>query len=83
MTITMIPTMAAYLRDLEFIPFGDIGIQDKPFLRIASIDSPFRELIAWAYLNTACRPGLPDRDFNSWCNEVIDTFQNEGGDEPT
>ena len=39
-----IPTMAANLRDLEFIPIQHIG-SDKQFLRIASVDSPFRELI--------------------------------------
>lgn len=66
-----IPTMAAYMRDLEFIPVSDVGIVDMPFLRIASIDSPFRELVAWAYLNTACRPGLPDRDFDSWRDEIL------------
>lgn len=74
-----IPTMAASLRDLEFVPLDDIGGDGKPFFRIASIDSPFRELIAWAYLNTACRPGLPDRDFNSWCDEIIATLDTGSG----
>ena len=66
-----IPTMAANLRDLELIPVEEIGMSDKLFLRVASIDSPFRELIAWAYMQTACRPGLPDRDFDSWRNEIV------------
>ena len=65
-----LPTMAANLRDLDFIPIQHIG-SDKQFLRIASLDSPFRELIAWAYLQTACRPGLPDRDFDSWRDEIV------------
>lgn len=78
-----IPTMAANLRDLQFIPVGDIGISEKPFHRIASIDSPFRELVAWAYLHTACRPGLPDRDFDAWRDEIIAILGNEGGDERT
>lgn len=76
-----IPTMAVNLRDLEFIAIEDIG-PNKQFLRVASVDSPFRELIAWAYLQTACRPGLPDRDFNSWCDEIVADLQNdESGDE--
>jgi CheY-like chemotaxis protein len=66
-----IPSMAANLRKLEFIPISDIGESDKSFLRIASIDSPFRELVSWAYMHTACRPGLPDRDLNSWQDEII------------
>ena len=71
-----IPTMMADLRDLEIIPIGDIGVDNKPFLRVASIDSPFREMVAWAYLHTACRPGLPDRDFISWRDEIIGTLGN-------
>ena len=70
-----IPTMAANLRDLELIPVEEIGMSDKLFLRVASIDSPFRELIAWAYMQTACRPGLPDRDFDSWRDEIVENVK--------
>ena len=66
-----IPTMAANLRNLELIPVEKIGTSNKPFRRIASLDSPFRELISWAYMQTAGRPGLPDRDFKSWRDEII------------
>ena len=75
-----IPTMAANLRDLEFIPIQHIG-SSKKFLRIASVDSPFRELIAWAYLQTACRPGLPDRNFDSWRDEIVADLKSDGGEE--
>lgn len=75
-----IPTMAASLRNLEFIPIADVGISGAGFLRIASLDSPFRELVAWAYLQTACRPGLPDRDLESWRNEIVADLGTEGGD---
>ena len=30
--------------------------------RIASLDSPFREFVGWAYLQISCRPGVPPRD---------------------
>ena len=63
-----IPTMAADLRDLELIPIEQLK---EKFCRIASLDSPFRELVAWAYLQTAGRPGFPDRDIDSWRDEVI------------
>ena len=66
----VIPTMAANLRDLELIPIGNIG-NEADFRRVASLDSPFRELVAWAYLQNAGRPGLPDRDLQSWAQEVI------------
>ena len=73
---TKIPTMAANLRNLELIPFDKIGsIDSKEFLRIASIDSPFRELVAWAYLQVSCRPGQPERDLQSWAEEIIETVE--------
>ena len=78
-----IPTMVANLRDLELIPVKDISVSDSSFRRVASIDSPFRELIAWAYQQTSCRPGLPDRDFDSWCDEIISNLKSEGSGEQT
>ena len=72
-----IPTMAVDLRDLELIPVNDISISDGPFRRIASVDSPFRELVAWAYMQIAGRPGLPDRDSASWTEEIIATLESE------
>ncbi len=78
-----IPSMAANLKKLEFIPISDIGEPNKSFLRIASIDSPFRELVSWAYMNTACRPGLPDRDFSTWKDEIIVILKNTSSDERT
>ena len=76
-----IPSMAADLRSLELIPIADIGSERKAFIRIASIDSPFRELISWAYLQIACRPGLPERNFGLWCDEIVSSLKSElGGD---
>lgn len=72
-----IPTMAANLRDLELIPISEISDSGGQFHRVASVDSPFRELIAWAYMQIAGRPGLPDRDFESWADEIITTLENE------
>lgn len=72
-----IPAMTADLRNLEFIPVKDINLSDAAFLRIASLDSPFRELVSWAYLQIACRPGMPDRDFDSWRDEIIALLESE------
>ena len=72
-----IPTMVANLQELELIPLGDIGLTDKRFLRIASLDSPFRELVSWAYFQVSGRPGVPDRDFASWSDEIIADYKNE------
>ena len=69
-----IPAMAADLRDLELIHIDDVG-DDRRYKRQASLDSPFRELVAWAYMQTACRPGLPERDLDTWAQEIRDSAQ--------
>lgn len=68
-----IPSMGADMKELELVPLAQIGVKSskKLYWRIASIDSPFRELISWAYLQVAGRPGLPDRDFDSWVEEIV------------
>lgn len=63
--------MAVDFRKLELIELGAIGDGDKEYLRVASVDNPFRELVAWAYILNAARLGLPDRDFDSWVEEII------------
>lgn len=63
-----IPHMAANLRDLELVRFEWIK---EHYEIVASIDSPFRELVAWAYMQVGCRPGLPDRDFAAWCEDIL------------
>lgn len=70
----VIPASVANLKDLEVIAFASIGPIDSTtheFLRIASIDSPFREQVAWAYLTTAARPGMPERDLKPWAEELV------------
>lgn len=72
----VIPTMLVDVRALELAPIDHIGIgSDCKFQRVASLDSPFRELVSWAYLQTAGRPGLPDRDVDSWVSDVEERVQ--------
>ena len=69
-----IPAMAANLRNLELIDLEKIGAGGEfEYYRIASCDSPFRELVAWAYMQNAARPGLPERDLKTWAEEIIAT----------
>jgi len=52
-----------------------VGLTEKGeagFTRIASIDSPFREQIAWAHLQIAGRPGVPERDIDKWTQEILE-----------
>ena len=67
-----IPRMGANLRDLDLLQFDEIGEEGSgaQHVRVASVDSPFRELVSWAYLQNAGRLGLPDRDRGKWAEEV-------------
>ena len=65
------PAMTADLRDLELVSLDRVGKEDEEYERVLSMDSPFRELVAWAYLQTCGRPGLPDRDVKAWSEEII------------
>jgi CTP synthase len=51
------------------IAYESIG-ENKEYIKIASIDSPFREAIIWAYMQINCRPGLPDRNFDLWTQQI-------------
>lgn len=64
----VIPHMAADVKDLQLIPLEDAK---KDFVVAASIDSPFREMISWAYIQMAGRVGLPDRNCDKWCDELL------------
>ena len=77
-----IPTMMANFRDLCLIPVDDVGEHEtgRKYARVASIDSPFREMIAWVYSNFTGRPGLPDRDFDNWAAEIVTSALSKGGD---
>jgi CTP synthase len=70
-----IPNMAIWYKQLELIKLGDIdpvgGDTKRPYVRVLSVDSPFREQIVWAYLEIACRPGVPDRDWVTWGKAIV------------
>ena len=65
----VLPNMACDFKNLEMIVFENIG-ENKEYIRVASIDSPFREAIIWAYMQINCRPGLPDRNFDLWTQQI-------------
>lgn len=72
----VIPSMAANLRELEIIELEEIGLNEsdpKTFIRLASIDSPFREQLIWAYMTIAGRPGVPNRDLTEWAKQIAPT----------
>ncbi|MCG8098145.1 MAG: hypothetical protein JAZ05_03540, partial [Candidatus Thiodiazotropha taylori] len=58
-----------YTQDGERVS-GRHGGKAAKFIRIASVDSPYREQMAWNYQRVACRPGMPDRDIGAWATEM-------------
>ena len=66
-----IPTMIADLRDPEPVDLDEVARGDGEFERVASLDSPYREMVAWACVRAAARPGLPDRDTEFRAEENI------------
>ena len=90
-----IPNMFADMKDLELVPWEniidkeesgsreEIGDKEKSqpkYYRVASVDSPFREMISQVYQLVSTRPGLPERDFESWVKELSEELwgKNEG-----
>lgn len=72
--------MCINLRNCEYINYKNITIskdninRTKYYVRIASIDSPFSEMIIWAYMTIACRPGLPVRNVEDWSKSIYDEY---------
>lgn len=65
------PPLVADFRELLLIELDDIGQAHEDYYRVASVDNPLRELVAWAYMSSAARVALPDRDFDGWAKEII------------
>jgi CheY-like chemotaxis protein len=70
----ILPSMTASLRDVELISVTELMKTDATALykKIASVDSPFREQIAWGYVTRIGRPGMPDRDFDKWAEQLVE-----------
>lgn len=64
------PAMTADFRNLGLIEIDQIGGSELLYERVASIDNPWRELLAWAFMLAAARPGMPDRDYKGWAEEL-------------
>jgi CTP synthase len=75
----ILPPMTAELKKLELIEVNKIGeVEGCEYYRVVSVDSPFREMIVWAYLQVTGRPGLPDRDFDGWADQIYQSVKQAG-----
>ncbi|MPM52112.1 hypothetical protein SDC9_98868 [bioreactor metagenome] len=71
----VIPYITVNLKKIELVALSEIALSisshtEQPYVRVLSIDSPFREQIVWAHMQNACRPGVPDRDTENWAREL-------------
>lgn len=74
----VLPNLCFDVKKLDLVSINEVRYQSGDakadvWERVASLASPFRERIAWAYLNTAGRPGVPAIDTINWA----DGFFNE------
>jgi CTP synthase len=61
------PHMICDFKEIETISYDKL---DEMFERVVSIDSPFRESIVWADITINGRPGLPERDCETWLESI-------------
>ncbi|MBQ3715977.1 MAG: hypothetical protein II892_10450 [Fibrobacter sp.] len=72
------PYLTVNLKKLSFIKLSEIslspllmGKEKFNYCRVASVNSPYREQIVWAHMVNSCRPGVPDRDYKSWAENIL------------
>ena len=80
-----VPLMAANLKRLELVEWERIDLrrngwdaEGPELVRVASTDSPFREMAVWAYLKVTGRPGMPDTDIERWLGEISSHLETGG-----
>ena len=65
---SVIPDTVINLKELKLIPLTQLS---SNYQKIASLSSPYKERLIWAYMQTACRPGVPDLDIEKWCDYLF------------
>ncbi len=73
----VLPYMTADLKVIELIDLSKIALsedqitEETEYIRVLTIDSPFREQIVWAHMQNSCRPGVPERNTELWAKEIL------------
>ena len=63
----ILPELVADMKDIFTIEFYDV----KKYKKIISLSSPYCERLVWAYMQNACRPGVPSLDVQRWAEKLI------------
>ena len=73
----ILPYMTANLKIIELIDLSKIALsverisEETEYVRVVTIESPFREQIVWAHMQNSCRPGVPERNTKLWAKEIL------------
>jgi len=74
---SVFPLMAINLKKLRLIGLKGIRvleqIENETHHRLASVDSPFRERLSFAFTQVAGRPGLPDIDWQQCIDSISES----------
>lgn len=63
----ILPDLVVDMKDISTIEFDDMG----KYKKIISLSSPYCERLVWAYMQNACRPGVPSLDVQRWAEKLI------------
>ncbi len=64
----VMPNVAVNLKNLSLVKLEDLP---RKYDKKLSLSSPYKERLIWAYMQTACRPGVPDLDIEKWCDYLM------------
>lgn len=76
---SVIPYCTVDLKAMDQVLSSEIALSKEEindnhkYYRVASINSPFREQIVWAHMINSCRPGMPNRDMETWAKGILTT----------
>ncbi|MBR6985501.1 MAG: hypothetical protein IKH75_18625 [Ruminococcus sp.] len=74
---SVIPYCTVDLKSLDQVLSSEIALSKEEindnhkYYRVASVNSPFREQIVWAHMINSCRPGMPNRDMETWAKGIL------------
>lgn len=77
-----LPELKGVIPDLVVNLKKIIVVETKEFFKeykaIVSLSSPYRERLVWAYMQNACRPGVPTLDAEKWAKKILPDEEDEG-----
>ena len=71
----VLPDITVNLKALKLLPVSKLS---SDYTKIASLSSPYKERLIWAYMQTACRPGVPDLDVECWSGTLLPENEDHG-----